>query len=79
MKELRPYQKVKIVALVTKKVNTLGNNPPRRFPQVGDIGTIVEIYGQPPQTFTVECVKEDDGDSYWLCDFVASELEALEI
>ena len=43
-----------------------------RQPRVGDVGAIVDLLG--PSRFIVECINED-GDTVWLADFEAEELE----
>jgi hypothetical protein len=48
-----------------------------RRPRVGDVGTVVDVLHADgsPDRYVVECVG-DDGQTEWLADFVADELEA---
>jgi hypothetical protein len=52
----------------------------KRFPRIGEIGTIVEILNAPglPVLYVVEKT-EDNGRTTWLSDFVAEELEPVTI
>jgi hypothetical protein len=47
-----------------------------RTPQVGDVGTIVDILRTPNarHVYIVECCN-DAGETIWLCEFQADELE----
>jgi hypothetical protein len=50
----------------------------QRPPQIGDIGTIVEILHAPnlPIDYIVEC-SNSDGTAIWVSDFFAEEIEAI--
>ena len=75
VKELKQYSMVRVVRLLhpPDRYNGWGLN--RRSPQVGDVGTIVEILHAPglPDSYVVEAC-DPDGSTIWLGDFDASEL-----
>jgi hypothetical protein len=73
------YSQVRLVALHGAPDTYDGYGVNRRVPQVGDVGTVVEIMGaESGETmYVVECVN-DDGSTEWIGDFVSSELEAHE-
>ena len=47
-----------------------------RHPQVGDIGTVLEIYERPELGYEVECSDPKTGASIWLAGMYPDELEA---
>jgi len=49
-----------------------------RAPEVGDIGTVVDIPQGSTSWLTAECVDEN-GQTIWVADFISGELELVEI
>ena len=62
------------VRVTTNLDDRFANGPPafQRHPQVGDVGTIVEVYGN---AFEVECSERDTGVTIWLEAMLPDELE----
>jgi hypothetical protein len=77
---LRQYGRVRV-----KQVNQPGVDDDddwkanRRQPQVGDIGTIVDIVSAPsmPVQYVVESVESREGIAIWLCEFLAEDIEMI--
>jgi hypothetical protein len=68
---MKQYDMVKVTAI---RDDRFTNKSPgfQRDPQVGDIGTILEIY---PDAFEVECAEEGTGITIWLEAMYQDELE----
>ena len=66
------YDFVRVVRLAVSGRAYRGTNGASRPPQIGDVGTIVFVYGE--HDFAVECVAEG-GMTAWLADFHSDELE----
>jgi hypothetical protein len=49
----------------------------RCIPEVGDIGTILEIYTQPEVAYEVECSDPATGSTFWLEAMYPDEIELL--
>jgi hypothetical protein len=47
----------------------------RRHPEVGDTGTILEVYSAPELAYEVECSDPADGSTIWLAAMYPDELE----
>ena len=74
--KFEPYQRVKVVRVVSPKHNFLSGIGGTRSPRVGDVGCIVDIYSKPHEAYCVECVRPDGG-SDWLADFLPEELDLV--
>jgi hypothetical protein len=76
MTVLKQYGIVRVVRLLQTAEEHDGWRVNKRSPQIGDTGTIVEILHTPnlPDKYVVEAV-EPDGNTIWLGDFDASEIE----
>ena len=73
LKTFAEYDVVKLVKLNQDNRPFSGTTGVSRFPQIGDLGTIVHVY-ETGKLFTVE--KGDSNDyKTWLADFTADELE----
>jgi hypothetical protein len=69
------YQRVRVTKLIKPHKNIIkGNVELTRVPQVGDVGTIVDIYQSPREGYSVECTT--DKGTLWLDDFLPEELES---
>jgi hypothetical protein len=69
------YQKVRVVKLINPHKDTIkGNVELTRMPEIGDEGTIVDIYQSPREVYSVECTT--DKGTLWLDDFLLEELES---
>ncbi len=75
---LRQYDVVRVVQLLRPAEAYDGWGLNQRPPQVGDVGTIVEILQAPglPDDYVVECVGPG-GRPIWLGDFFEEELAPL--
>ena len=75
---LRQYGMVRVRQLLHQAPHYYGWRINLRSPQVGDVGTIVDILQAPgePDGYVVES-SGPDGVSIWLSDFKAEELEAF--
>ncbi len=78
MSALEQYSRVRVVRLRHSPEKYDGWRLNRRSPQVGDIGTVVDILHAPnrPDDYIVES-SGPDGITTWLGDFDADELEPL--
>lgn len=76
MTGLEQYQLVRVTSLHQANAEYDGWRVNRRPPEIGDIGTLVDILHADglPDRFVVECC-EADGTTVWLSDFNADELE----
>ena len=65
-----------VVRVITIRGNRFaGAHPPfQRHPQVGDIGAILEVYGD---AFEVECSDRDTGITVWLEAMFPDELQTV--
>jgi hypothetical protein len=79
MATLCEYSVVRVKALLREGTHYDGWKISRRPPAVGDIGTIVEILRAPDggESYVVESTTSD-GDTTWLGDFAAEELEPVD-
>lgn len=68
----KQYDVVRI--LNPEKMNGCGSGVGYGFPQVGDIGTIVEIYTAPYLGYDIEC-SDDEGVTKWLTVFEHQEIK----
>jgi hypothetical protein len=50
-----------------------------RAPEVGDIGTILEVYTQPEVAYEVECSDSGTGRTIWLEAMYPEEIELFQI
>ena len=75
---VKQYDLVRISKLLHLPDQYNGWEVNERAPEVGDVGTIVEILSGPnlPDCYVVEAV-QDDGYTTWLCNFSAEEIEAI--
>ena len=71
MAELKEFTQVKIVKLLHSPHHYDDWKVNKRPPQVGDVGTIVDVLGSHRDNYVVE-------HSLWLGDFQEDELEPLE-
>lgn len=78
MTSLKQYDIVRVVQMFHPFEAYNGWYANHRTPQVGDIGTIVEILRAPnlPDKYVVEAV-EPDGATLWLCDFDIDEITTV--
>ena len=78
MDRLKQYELVRVRQLLQPAVEYDGWRVNQRPPQVGDLGTLLDILQAPglPDRYVVES-SEADGITVWLGDFAAEELEAL--
>ena len=68
------YQKVRVTKLINPHNDTIKCIVDlSRAPQLGDEGTIVDIYHAPREGYCVECTT--DRGTLWLDDFMPDELE----
>lgn len=76
MTGLEQYHRVRVTNLHQANAEYDGWRVNRRPPEIGDIGTLVDILHADglPDRFVVECC-EADGTTVWLADFNADELE----
>ncbi len=69
---------------VVRVVSLRGNRPSDssitklRTPEVGDIGTILEVYTQPEVAYEVECSDSATGITNWLEAMYPDEIELLQ-
>lgn len=69
---------------VVRVVSVHGNRPfyssgaNQRIPEVGDIGTIVEVYSQPDVAYEVECSDPTTGITLWLEAMYPDEIELIQ-
>ena len=68
---IKQYDFVRVAALRTGRF-TVGAPGFKRHPRVGDLGTIVEVYGG---AYEVECCEPDTGNTIWLETMFSDELE----
>jgi hypothetical protein len=68
---MKQYDAVKVVAL---RDDRFAAEPPsyQRHPQVGDVGTILEVYDG---AFEVECSEHGTGETIWLTAMYPEELK----
>jgi len=73
---LEQYQLVRVKCLLRRPTEYDGWRVNQRAPEIGDVGTVLEIIRADglPDRFVVE-VSRSDGETLWLADFEASELE----
>jgi hypothetical protein len=78
MRRLKQYGLVRIRQLLQPAVEYDGWRVNQRPPQVGDVGTLLDILQAPglPDLYVVES-SGADGITVWLGDFAAEELEAV--
>ena len=76
---LTHYCLVRVIQLLHPLEEYDGWNVGRRPPQIGDIGTVVDILQEEglPNKYVVEA-SDGDGITIWLADFDAEELELVE-
>ncbi len=74
--KLVQYSAVKVSKLIQFDTTYDSWNSNQKSPQVGDIGTLVEILKADgiPNKYVVECIDED-GQAIWMSDFLAEEIE----
>ena len=70
---MKQYDVVKVVAL---RDSRFASEPPhfKRHPQVGDVGTILEVYDG---AFEVECSERETGVTIWLEPMFPEELQSV--
>jgi hypothetical protein len=78
MERLKQYGLVRVRQLLQAAVEYDGWRVNQRPPQVGDVGTLLDILNAPglPDRYVVES-SGADGITVWLGDFAAEELEAV--
>jgi hypothetical protein len=78
MERLKQYGLVRVRQLLRPGVEYDGWRVNQRPPQVGDVGTLLDILHAPgtPDRYVVES-SGADGITVWLGDFAAAELEAV--
>jgi hypothetical protein len=78
MAELRQYELVRVVRLLRPPEHYNGWGVNERAPTVGDTGWLIEILEAPDGdvAYVVEC-SGPDGDTIWLDDLLAEELEPV--
>ena len=69
MPKFQPYQRVRVIQVLPRMDSNIGDC----FPQVGDIGTVVEVYSD-PEAYCVEAVLPN-GRTKWLMDFSPDDLQ----
>jgi len=74
MPKFAPYQTVRVVRVPSRQ-NASWRGVGDRLPRVGETGTVVEVYTEPHEAYSVEAVLAD-GRTEWLVDFLPDELEA---
>ena len=74
---LREYDVVRVVRLAPHPREYTSSKGYARDPRIGDIGTIVQDYGQGRDDTAPVCVEcsTEDGHCIWLADFARDELE----
>jgi hypothetical protein len=77
MAEFHEYDVVRVTQLLQPDRHFTGYESIKRPPQVGDVGTIVDIHPEMGSWCIVECVA-GDGSTIWLADFMTNELELVE-
>jgi hypothetical protein len=70
---MREYDVVRIARLTNNERYYDGTESVKRSPQIGDIGTIVQVVGD---NYIVENVN-GEGLTVWLADFASAELELI--
>jgi hypothetical protein len=73
----KQYEVVRVVAIRGKRFSCAQVHF-ERLPEVGDIGTILEIYETPELAFEVECSRSADGTTVWLEAMYPEELELFQ-
>ena len=75
---VKQYEQARVRQLIRSTETYNGWRVNTRAPQVGDVGTVVDILSAPglPDNYVVEC-SAPDGRTLWLGDFTAEELEPL--
>jgi hypothetical protein len=70
---MKQYDAVRVVAI---RGNRFASERPafQRHPQVGDVGTILEVYGD---AFEVECSERETGATIWLEAMYPDELQLV--
>ena len=76
---LRQYEVVRVCKLLRSPSAYNDWRVNQRSPKVGDVGTIVEILGAPPESSGCYVVESSDsnGMTIWLAEFGCEELEAM--
>ena len=76
--ELKQYELVRVVKMLHPAEYYDGWKLNKRPPELGDVGTIVEILNAPnlPPNYVVEA-SSPDGTPVWLGDFLEEELELV--
>ena len=75
---LNQYTLIRVTKILRSADKYDGWRINQRSPQIGDIGTIVEILHAPnlPIDYVVEC-SDSNGITIWLSDFFADEIETI--
>jgi hypothetical protein len=63
-----PLKQYDVISVVSLRDDRFSKATPSfvRHPQIGDVGTIVEVYSRPEPGFEVECVEPSTGTTVWL-------------
>lgn len=75
---MNQYEVVRVVSLRGNR-NFRASVANLRAPEIGDVGTILEVYTQPEVACEVECSDPGTGISSWLEAMYPEEIEVLQI
>ena len=81
MNFFKEYDGVRVPRLDRPNCHVEGTEGVKRFPQIGDLGTIVNLYPDAQNrspAYLFECVNQN-GFTGWLADFTMSELDLVEV
>ena len=76
VRPLKQYEVVRVIAIREKRF-ARAQIGYRRHPEVGDTGTILEVYTAPELAYEVECSDAADGFTIWLEAMYPQELELV--
>ncbi len=76
--QLKPYALVRILKLVEQDSAYDSWKVNQRSPAIGDVGTLLDVLkaNSAPVKYVVECSSQD-GQTIWLSDFFAEEIEVV--
>lgn len=71
---IEPYDMVRVLVDVPETRSLGGSGRVARGPLKGDIGTVLEVWGDDDPLFLAECI-DQEGWTIWVCDFSPGEIE----
>lgn len=77
MKAMKPFDVVRVVRLRGKRFADVAPDH-ERWPVVGDVGSILDVYTAPEPAFEIECSNPKDGSTIWLAAIYPEELELVQ-